>query len=98
METFKVVCVNDKFKPTELGNSAWIKKGQVYTVIDAKFMRRQGMTIGYKLEEVALPEDSPYKFLAANRFRPYQEDDSKEAQEAVEELLSELFEMQNVDR
>jgi len=97
MDHFKVVCVNDRFKPAELGDSQWIKKGEIYTVIDAKFMKKQNMSIGYKLEEVKLPEDSPYKFLAANRFRPYQEDDAKEAQEAVENLLEELFEMQNVD-
>ena len=97
MESFKVVCVNDRFKPAELGNSPWVKNGEIYTVIDAKFMKRQNMSIGYKLEEVVLPEDSPYKFLAANRFRPYKEDDAKEAQEAVENLLDELFEMKIVD-
>jgi hypothetical protein len=97
MEPFKVICVNDRFKPSDLGQCAWIKKGEVYTVIDAQFMRRQNMSIGYKLEEIALPEDSPYKFLAANRFRPYKEDDTKEAEKAVENLLDELFEIQQAD-
>lgn len=98
MDSFKVVCVNDRFKPKEIGESAWIKKGDVYTVIEAKFMRRQNMSIGYMLEEINLPEDSPYKFFAANRFRPYQQDDAKEAQESVEKLLDELFEIQPVNQ
>jgi hypothetical protein len=97
MDSFKVVCVNDRFKPKEIGQGAWIKKGDIYTVIDAKFMRKQNMSIGYKLEELQLHEDSPYKFFAANRFRPYQQDDAKEAQESVEKLLEELFEMQPVN-
>lgn len=97
MDSFKVVCVNDRFKPADLGQSSWIKKGEIYTVIDAKFMKRQNMSIGYKLEEISLPEDSPYKFFASNRFRPYQGDDATEAQQAVEKLLEELFEMQNAD-
>lgn len=89
METFRVVCVNDRFKPDGFVGD-WIKKGEVYTVVDAKHLAKQRMSIGYKLAELNISEDSMYKFFLANRFRPYSDDDL-EAEEAVKELLEETI-------
>jgi len=87
METFRVVCVNDRFKPDGFVGD-WIKKDEVYTVVDAKHLARQRMSIGYKLAELNISEDSAYKFFLANRFRAYTDDDL-EAEQAVKELLEE---------
>lgn len=90
METFRVVCVNDKAKPADYFGE-WIEKGEVYTVIDAKYLARQRMSIGYKLAEVDRPSESPYQYFMANRFRPYTEEDAM-LEYALEELLEECYE------
>lgn len=90
METFRVVCVNDKAKPADYFGE-WIEKGEVYTVIDAKYLARQRMSIGYKLAEVDRPRESPYQYFMANRFRPYTEEDAM-LEYALEELLEECYE------
>jgi hypothetical protein len=93
----KVICVNDKFKPEGFSGSSWLKKGKVYTIVDSKFLLKQNMSIGYKLEEIEIFEDSKYKFFAANRFRPYIDEQDQEASTAVKELIEEAFSLQEVD-
>jgi len=87
MENFRVVCVNDRNKPDGFVGD-WIKKGEIYTVVDAKKLARQRLSIGYKFAELSIHEKSVFQYFLANRFRPYDEDDSK-AEEAVQELLEE---------
>lgn len=93
----KLICINDKFMPEGFSGSSWLKKGEVYTVVDAKFMARQHMSVGYVLEEIEIYEDSKYEFFAANRFIPYIEDNDLEATIAVEELLKETVSLQEVN-
>jgi hypothetical protein len=88
MEQFRVLCVNDRFCPTEFPSGCWIQKNEVYTVVDAKYLARQHMTIGYKLAEIDLPEDSVYQYFLSNRFRPYSDEDEM-LEAALEELLEE---------
>ncbi len=90
MEYFKVVCVNDKAKPSQYFGD-WIEKGEIYTVIDAKHLANQRMSIGYKLEEIEMPSESPYQYFMANRFRPYTDEDAM-LEYALEELLEESYE------
>lgn len=87
MENFRVVCVNDRSKPDGFIGD-WIKKGEIYTVVDAKKLARQRLSIGYKFAELNIDEKSVFQYFLANRFRPYDEDDAK-AEEAVQELLEE---------
>lgn len=89
MESFKVVCINDNARPLKY-NGQWIEKGEIYTVIDAKYLAQQRMTVGYKLEEIDMPLESPYQYFLANRFRPLTEDDM-EAEAALEELMQEVY-------
>ena len=92
MENFKVICVNDKAKPKGFIGK-WVEKNKIYTVVDAKNLAKQRMTIGYKFAEIEIPEESEYKFFLANRFRPCSEDDELAAtavEELIEETLSEL--------
>lgn len=88
METFRVVCINASARPAEFPAHLWVEKGEVYTVVDAKYLVKQHMAIGYKFAEIELPEDCKYKFFLANRFRPCTDDDAM-AEEAVAELLKE---------
>lgn len=89
MDSFRVVCRNDKAMPVGFPPGCWIKKGQVYTVVEASLLARQGMVVGYKLAEIDLPADCEYQFFLAMRFTPYDELDA-EASEAVSELLKEV--------
>ncbi len=96
METFRVVCVNSNARPADFPAHLWIDKGEIYTVVDAKYLAKQHMAMGYKLSEIELPDDCKYKFFLANRFRPYTDDDA-EAEAAVESLLQEVEEFQAVE-
>lgn len=95
MENYRVICINDKMKPAAVPAGSWVEEGEIYTVIHASNMARQRMTLGYKLAEVEMPEGIDYEYYAASRFRPYTDEDL-EAEKAVEELLMEEFELQEL--
>lgn len=88
MDNFKVVCVNDRAKPDGFIGD-WVQKNQIYTVIDAKYLERQHMSVGYKIAELKISEESMYQFFLANRFRPLSENDEHNMEEAFQELLEE---------
>lgn len=88
MESFRVVCVNDKAKPNNFVGD-WIQRDEIYTVVDAKHLTRQRMTLGYKLAEVNISDHSPYQFFLSNRFRPLSEEDEM-MERALEELMEEV--------
>ena len=90
MDNFRVVCVNDSAKPDGFIGE-WIKKNEIYTVIDAKNLARQRMTLGYKLAEIKISESSTYQYFLANRFRPLSEEDEM-MEKALEELMKEIDE------
>ena len=91
MDNFRVVCINDKAKPSGFVGE-WIKKDEIYTVVDAKNLARQRMTLGYKLAEVNISEHSEYQYFLANRFRPLSEEDEM-MEKALEELMEEVDEV-----
>ena len=80
MQTFRVKCVNDSFKPSDIPLSSWVKKDNFYTVIDA-FHGFGGVLI-FQLEEIDLTPFPPYKGFDAKRF--------VESDNLVEELIEEL--------
>ena len=88
MESFRVVCVNDKAKPNDFVGD-WIQRDEIYTVVDAKHLTRQRMTLGYKLAEVNISDHSPYQFFLSNRFRPLSEEDEM-MERALEDLMEEV--------
>jgi hypothetical protein len=93
MDSFKVVCVNDRNKPEGFVGT-WVEKNKMYTVVDFKRLANHGMQLGYKLEEAPIDEDCPYKFFLSNRFRLA--DDSDFAQEAFDKLMEEVAEVSYV--
>ena len=90
MDNFRVVCVNDSAKPDGFIGE-WIKKNEIYTVVDAKNLARQRMTLGYKLAEVSISEASKFQYFLSNRFRPLSEEDEM-MEQALEELMKEVEE------
>jgi hypothetical protein len=65
---FEVLCINDVGRPNEIPSNRWIKKNQIYTVIECMKCNVQGGLLGYKLEEINIDDCVPYKYFAANRF------------------------------
>ncbi len=90
MDSFRVVCVNDNAKPDGFIGE-WIKKDEIYTVVDAKNLARQRMTLGYKFAEITISESSKYQYFLSNRFRPLSEEDEM-MEQALEELMKEVEE------
>lgn len=88
METFKAICINDKGKPTDYVGQ-WIEKGATYTVTEVVRLAKHHMALGFKIEEIPLPEGSKYKYFLAARFRPQTEDDEN-AEAAFEELIDSI--------
>lgn len=90
MEPFKVICVNDKDRPDGIPTSKWIKRGQVYTVIQVSKMLIQGGKLGFKLAELNIDDCFPYQFFSADRFGIPVPD--KWAEEYLEKVLQEAKE------
>ena len=67
----KVLCINDANKPAKISQENWVKEGKIYTVIEVKKMGLQKGQLGYKLEEISIPEKSfPYEYYDSSRFIP----------------------------
>ena len=73
----KVLCVNSNNKPNEIPNSHWIKKGEIYTVIEMKVMNQQNKLLGFKLEEIDLTSFFPYVYFSSDRFVPFETQEDK---------------------
>lgn len=65
----KVVCINDKGRPSKIPPEKWVKEGESYTVIRQVKLSIQVDKIGYQLEEIDLDETCfPYLYFDASRF------------------------------
>jgi len=83
----KVICINDKNKPSKIPYSEWIVEGSVYTVRKVFNMALMNNQVGFELEEVSLsPESFPYEYYSASRFKPTE--DEKEIAKYEESDLS----------
>ena len=66
----KVICIDDKRRPSEIPLEKWPKKGNAYTVIKAVKMGIQANKIGFHLEEISLDGCFPYEYYDSIRFLP----------------------------
>lgn len=66
----KVICIDDKNRPDGIPSTRWIKKGNVYTVIEVAKLPMQGGMLGFKLEEINIDDCFPYQYFDSNRFIP----------------------------
>ena len=71
----------------------WIEQGREYTVIGTFNMMNQAGKIGFVLEEIQFPKGSMYQMFLSERFVPIDDNDEKEAEYAVKELMKELEEV-----
>lgn len=74
---FKVMCIRDSHKPNEIPSSHWVKKGQIYTVIEMNKMNQQNKLLGFKLEEIDLTSFFPYIYFSSDRFVPFEVQEDK---------------------
>ena len=65
---FKVICINDKFKPNEIPLSRWVKEGKEYTIVKVMKMTQQGKRDGVKLAEINNDDLFPYQYFRLDRF------------------------------
>ena len=65
----KVICINNKNKPSKVPVEEWVKEGQIYNVKEVVPLGLQPGKYGYLLEELQLSSKSfPYETYAAERF------------------------------
>lgn len=96
MTPFDVVCINDSFRPDGIPTSKWVRKGEIYTVVEVGKMRRQGGLLGFKLKQINIDDCIPYQFFSADRFRMLQDNDlwvEQVLMEVVEEAKKELIDI-----
>ena len=90
---FKAICINDSNRPDGIPANRWVKKGEMYTVIDVKKLLIQGGMLGFKLEELNIDDCFPYQFFSASRFGiPVGEIMKQETEEMLDKLLEEAKE------
>lgn len=88
----KVICINDKNRPDGIPSTRWIKKGNVYTVIEVAKLPMQGGMLGFKLEEVNIDDCFPYQYFDSHRFLPLDTHRIIWAELELERLLQEVVE------
>ena len=89
MMPFRVVCVDDKNKPKEVPQSAWVQYGERYTVVKVDLLSSH-KSIGFKLQEIELPEESfPYEYFDASRFILSDESEEYLIEQEVNKLINE---------
>jgi hypothetical protein len=95
-ERFKVVCIDNSNRPSNVDLSNWVEMHETYTVIHASYMSRQNNIIGFRLKEVSLPAGIEYEFFKAARFRPFSELDAQ-AEDALVQLMQEVDDLELVE-
>lgn len=90
MIPFRVLCLIDSAKPENIPNNKWVKKDNIYTVVQVDRLHLSGGTLGYKLYELNIDEYFPYTYFAAWRFAVIADD--LDSEEEIEELIDNLLE------
>lgn len=90
MMPFRVICMNDSDRPESIPLSSWVKKDNIYTVVQVDRLHMQGGSIGYKLYEIDLDPYFPYQYFGAWRFAVIAED--LENMEEVDKLIDQITE------
>lgn len=86
----RVICINDSDKPNDIPLSKWVKKDEVYTVIEIARLNMQAGMLGFKLEEINLDDCFPYRYFAASRFAPLAPTKREWAEEVLKKISEEI--------
>ena len=92
MIPFRVLCIDSTSKPESIPNSKWVKKNQVYTVVQVDKLNMQNKKLGYKIYEIDIDPYYPYQYFGAWRFAVMINDISQEAQKEYEKVITTLIE------
>ena len=66
----KIMCVNDANRPKEIPQHKWVKKDQIYTLIEVQNLL-SSQSFGFVLAEIDLDESCfPYHYFSPERFVP----------------------------
>ena len=93
---FKVVCINDKDRPDGIPINRWVKKDEIYTVIEVSRLMMQGGMLGFKLAEINIDDCYPYQYFAASRFYPLLPKKDAWVEETLDRLLEEIKEEEKI--
>jgi len=93
---FKVVCINDKDRPDGIPINRWVKKDEIYTVIEVSRLMMQGGMLGFKLAEINIDDCYPYQYFAASRFSPLLPNKDAWVEETLDRLLEEIKEEEKI--
>lgn len=70
----RVICIDDKNRPTEIPSTKWIKEGETYHVLFVVYSV-PSKTMAFDLEEIDLDKScEPYQHFSAKRFGIHQDD------------------------
>jgi len=88
----RAVCINDADKPKEIPLSKWVRKEEIYHIIEISNHPLQGGIFGCKLKEVNLNGCEPFEYYKLDRFAIFEEDLEK-----FMELLKACTELNDID-
>lgn len=90
----KVICINDKDRPSEIPKSKWPIKGNFYNIIHVYIHPMQLNIQGVELKELKLNEENyPYSSYKLSRFAVT----SKEDLDSLIELMSNCSDLNEID-
>jgi predicted patatin/cPLA2 family phospholipase len=70
----RVICINDKERPSVIPSNKWVKEGNEYNVSWIVYSI-PSKTMAFELEEIHLDEScEPYGYFSANRFAIHKDD------------------------
>ncbi len=85
----KLICINDRNKPTEIPDDKWIKYGETYTLINVQFLDVKNQ-MGFEIDEITLDKSCfPYHYFTTERFIPKDDEELKQLDKSFEELIGE---------
>lgn len=90
----QVICIDDTHRPNEIPTSRWVKKGEIYHIIQIDKLMAQGGIYGCKLAEINNDDLPPYQYFRLSRFAiPVTQEMEDELLEQID--ISELDEVLN---
>lgn len=68
MDKIKVLCIDDKEKPSVIPTNKWVKEGKWYTINHIFIMKNQDNIKGCELSEFDISMYAPYNCYKLDRF------------------------------
>jgi hypothetical protein len=82
----EVICIDDSMRPNEVPLSRWVKRNQVYHIVEIARMSQQTGVLGCKLAEINNDDLFPYQYFRLSRFAKVEPEKTRQEVEK-EELI-----------